>query len=318
MSLDGAGDVFRSQYPARDPNHTTAGSSPLPQLPADYDDLPRPQNIPHGCTWGIWDSGVCRDQLGMLNQLTPARKLRAAQEIEHGISVTLNWSMENCPVPQAGRKGPQHRILELDGFVGHDDEVEMNTQGGSQWDGFRHWAYQPTGQFYNGLSRSEMMKDMSNGQNGIDRWSSEGGGIAGRGVLLDYLTYAQERNIEFSPVNNHAITTRDLEACASSQGVEFFHGDILLVRTGFVQWHNQATPEEQARVTGQGGGWAGVEGSKETLRWFWSKKFAAVGGDAIVFEVWPPLDAEYRLHDHFLALWGMPIGELFDLETLAT
>lgn len=75
----------------------------------------------------------------MLNQLTPARKLRAAQEIEHGISVTLNWSMENCPVPQAGRKGPQHRILELDGFVGHDDEVEMNTQGGSQWDGFREF-----------------------------------------------------------------------------------------------------------------------------------------------------------------------------------
>lgn len=28
---------------------------------------------------------------------------------------------------------------------------------------------------------------------------------------------------------------------------------------------------------------------------------------------------EYEgLHDHFLALWGMPIGELFDLEKLAT
>lgn len=78
-----------------------------------------------------------------------------------------------------------------------------------------------------------------------------------------------------------------------------------------MQWHNQATPEEQARVTGQGGGWAGVEGSKETLRWFWSKKFAAVGGDAIVFEVWPPLDAEYReLTSVFLLTRTMLLGLL--------
>lgn len=125
-------------------------------------------------------------------------------------------------------------------------------------------------------------------------WSSEGGGVVGRGVLLDYMAYAQEQNIGYSPVSDHAITTQDLDACASSQGVKFLEGDILLVRTGFVSWHNQATAEEQSRATSQGGGWAGVEGSKETLKWFWSKRFAAVAGDAIVFEVWPPTDVDFR------------------------
>ncbi|KAK0115589.1 hypothetical protein ONS95_000138 [Cadophora gregata] len=36
----------------------------------------------------------------------------------------------------------------------------------------------------------------------------------------------------------------------------------------------------------------------------------------IAFEAWPP-KAPYRLHDHFLAFWGRPIGELWNLEGLA-
>lgn len=52
---------------------------------------------------------------------------------------------------------------------------------------------------------------------------------------------------------------------------------------------------------------------------------AAVAGDMIAFERMPPLREdgtegnidELVLHQYFLALFGMPIGELWDLEALS-
>lgn len=41
--------------------------------------------------------------------------------------------------------------------------------------------------------------------------------------------------------------------------------------------------------------------------------FAAVGGDAPAFEVWPT-KKDYHMHEYLLALWGMIVGEMFDLE----
>lgn len=41
--------------------------------------------------------------------------------------------------------------------------------------------------------------------------------------------------------------------------------------------------------------------------------FAAVGGDAPAFEVWPT-KKDYNMHEYLLALWGMIVGEMFDLE----
>jgi hypothetical protein len=46
--------------------------------------------MPHGCTWGLWDSNGQRDQLGTLNLLTPEVVLQARKEIQLGISVAVN------------------------------------------------------------------------------------------------------------------------------------------------------------------------------------------------------------------------------------
>ena len=46
--------------------------------------------------------------------------------------------------------------------------------------------------------------------------------------------------------------------------------------------------------------------------------FAGVVGDSPTFECWPPLEKERGyLHESVLALWGMPLGEMWDLEVLA-
>lgn len=107
-----------------------------PKLPT-YAELPAVPNMPHGCTWGMWDHDGHRDELGTLNLLTASTILAAKDEIQYGKSIAVNWSLDNCETPHSNRKRPTHRILQLPDWVGHDDEVEMNTQSGSQWDGFR-------------------------------------------------------------------------------------------------------------------------------------------------------------------------------------
>lgn len=81
---------------------------------------------------------------------------------------------------------------------------------------------------------------------------------------------------------------------AKSQGTELHQGDILLIRSGFVKWYNEASSEERRAGTELGSEWAGVEGTRESVEWLWNHHFAAVGGDANVFEAWPAKDERYR------------------------
>lgn len=113
------------------------GQEPRKSAIPEYSQLPRVPNMPQACTWGLWDRPGHRDELGTLNLLTPSTVLAAKEEIQHGISVAVNWSLNNCQTPHSNRKTPTHTIFPLPDWVGHDDEIHMNTQSGSQWDGFR-------------------------------------------------------------------------------------------------------------------------------------------------------------------------------------
>jgi len=134
-------------------------------------------------------------------------------------------------------------------------------------------------------------------------------------------------------MSKHGITVSDLETIAQEEGVTFKEGDILIVRTGWTKWYDEHSEEKRLKYVTNGSKWVGVEGSKETVEWLWNHHFAAVAGDTIGFEVWPA-DPDYRkpynllsleadpdfilgLHDHLLSMWGMPIGEMWDLEGLA-
>jgi hypothetical protein len=98
------------------------------------------------------------DLLGALNNLTAASKLAAAREVLHGISFQLDWPFVKAGKPAFGRKGLEHRIIDYESITGeraHDDEIAMNTQCGSQWDGFNHYADQNTGMYYNNVKHSD-------------------------------------------------------------------------------------------------------------------------------------------------------------------
>ncbi|KAJ5037550.1 uncharacterized protein L3040_007722 [Drepanopeziza brunnea f. sp. 'multigermtubi'] len=282
-----------------------------------FKDMPAVEGMPHGTAWGLWDKDGKRDNCGSLNLLTPENAREAQKEIKSGTSVALNWTVECVHEPGFARQKAEHNFKNLKplGFVAWDDIIHINTQSGSQWDGFRHWGHQDTGLYYNGLKHEDIPDPAHISDNSQHHWSDRGG-IVGRGVLIDYASWAEKNNIAYSATSSHEITVQDLETIAKDQGVEFRPADILIIRSGWVKWYNGAS--EEARVKGARDGLEhiGLAGNAETVEWLWDHHFAAVAGDSITFEVWPPKPA-YRLHDHLLAMWGTPIGELWDLEGLA-
>lgn len=54
-------------------------------------------------------------------------------------------------VPAFGREVFTHEIKTLAEGLAYDDVYHMNTQSGTQWDGFRHFAHMSSGSFYNGV-----------------------------------------------------------------------------------------------------------------------------------------------------------------------
>jgi hypothetical protein len=138
-------------------------------------------------------------------------------------------------------------------------------------------------------------------------------------VLLDYYTWAQTQNIPVEPLNNQTITVSSLAAVAEFQKSTFKPGDILFVRTGYLAALSTLAPEAETAYASEALSMKaiGLEPSEETLRWIWENGFSAVAGDQPGFEVLPFQSKEFWLHEWLLAGWGVPIGELFDLEKLA-
>ncbi|KAL2399054.1 hypothetical protein ABEF93_007269 [Exophiala dermatitidis] len=314
------------------PNHVNITMSNYASIP-DFDSLPPVKGMPQGCAWGVFDKEGKKDPFGCLNLLTPAVVKEAYKEAKDGVSVSLNWAMNAIPHPPFGRNGLKHRVIsEKDGpYSIHvfDDEVAFNTQCSSQWDSLVHYHHQATGTGYNGCQPTVASLEQPFGNEDkhgdiptLQHWHKRGG-LVGRGVLLDYQEYAAAKGIEYDCFSDHRITVQELEDVAAYQGTEFKLGDILLLKTGYTQALDEAGPEKQKENLDRGKA-VGVDGTVEAAKWFWNKHFAAVAGDALAFETLPPRRAdgtiagmdEMVLHPYFLSLFGLHIGELWDLRAL--
>ena len=275
--------------------HSSSIMSDYSNLP-DFDSLPKVEGMPQGCAWGLFDKDGKKDHLGCLNLLTPKVIQEAFKEARDGHSVSLNWPIGAINTPGFFRKGLEHKVLSFKdsplSLHGFDDEVEFNTQCSSQWDSLVHYAHQPTGKSYNGVqpSKDELVQafgnvDLDKALPTLNHWHDRGG-LVGRGVLLDYKAYAQDKGIKYDCFSDHAITVEDLDNVAKHQGTELRQADILIVRSGFTDELGGATAEEQERMLGSHK-CVGVKGCKETAKWVWNHHFSAVAGDAIAFEQIP-------------------------------
>ena len=154
--------------------------------------------------------------------------------------------------------------------------------------------------------------------NGIHAWQDQG--IVGRGVLLDWHSWRKEHRPEevYDAFKTYQITLEDLKEVAKAQGTEIKFGDILLIRSGYMEAFATKSADElntYKAMAPHGAGFAGIAQGEDVLRWIW-ENFSAVAGDQPSFESWPAA-GPYALHEVLLGGWGCPIGELFDLEKLA-
>ena len=284
-----------------------------------FDSLPLQPGDPKGSAWGLYGPD---DQLGTLNLLTSSTTACAHEEIQCGLVVPLNLPLDVPKVPMnPSRKALTHHVT----AKGHanDDEIHLNTQASTQWDGLRHYPYQNLElgerRFYNRASQQDLV--LPDGQItdhlGIQNMAQRG--IAGRGVLLDWRWWALNNGVRYCPFTSHAIPLDQLLAVAAEQRTEFREGDILLIRTGWTAEYGYLSEEDKVGLAArQERTFVGVEASKEMMRWHWDNGFAAVASDTNAYEVWPPTRPwGVSCHEVFLSGWGMPIGELWDLEQLA-
>lgn len=127
------------------------------------------------------------------------------------------------------------------------------------------------------------------------------------------------------PLSSTGIPLSHLQRVVTDQNVSFRRGDILFIRSGFTAAYNALSPPEQLALSKRpSADFAGVEPTEEVLHWLWDCQFAAVAGDAPAFERSPvggkdkdDVPPPVVLHQWLLGGWGMPIGEMFDLEDLA-
>ena len=184
--------------------------------------------------------------------------------------------------------------------------IDRLTEQSSQWDGLRHFSQTVTGQservFYGGTT-SEEINDRQNDRIGLQHWAREG--IAGthplhmnpllpsntiaigRGVLIDYATWAEKKGIKYTTFSTHQVRFTDILEIAKESNIKFQKGDILFVRIGVTkEWDTSMTDtQKQAYSDNPSPEHAGVEATTEVLRWLWDTGFAAIASDAISWEV---------------------------------
>ena len=293
------------------------------ELP-DYDDLPTRAGL--RAAWGVW--GADNDIFGCLNLLTPERVAAASGLVRRGAVFALNWSMALPDPPLFGRGKFEHEVTGTG--TGHDDVLHgWNTQSSSQWDGFRHirnhaaHASEPgTGHF--GGVPDEL--------HGIHHWARRG--IAGRAVLADIARWREAIGRPLRYDESDPIDPGEITECLAVQGTELAEGDVLLVRTGWVEWYQRQPSDVRARLGDVGElKTPGFASGEELARTLWNLHIAAIGCDNPGVEVWPPSrltradyeaarEEQMHLHEVFshcvlLPLLGLPLGEMWDLDALA-
>ena len=122
--------------------------------------------------------------------------------------------------------------------------------------------------------------------------------------MLDYRAYANKKGVRYDSFTAHRIPHEELYLCGKNQGIDIRPeaqggdvkiGDILFVRSGFIQQYYQTKPEEWEKIAtrphevGENDQqrWAGVAQEETMLDWLHDCYFAAVAGDSPSFEAWP-------------------------------
>lgn len=261
--------------------------------------------------WGRWGEN---DERGALNLLTPEMVKSAAAAITTGKTYALGIPIQQQGVPLIDYRGTPMRLTLEDstdegsfamygcapGTGAHEDVLIFASHTTSHMDALIH-VYEEF-HHYNGVHASAMKALSGATRLGIDKV----GGFAARGVLLDMVAYFGDENW-VTP--GRGITGADLEGAAKAQGVDVRAGDVVLVRTGYLQmwWaQNGDVGFDQPGLTIDAG------------KWLAQRDVVAVGSDNAAIEVIPFDGGDFlAVHKVLLVQHGIYMLEYLDLSAPA-
>lgn len=292
------------------------------EIPADIDRTDPEAEIASRAeayrNWGRWGED---DVLGTLNFIDSAKRIEAAALVRDGVVISLSQSFDTDG-PQKGwrrRTNPVHTMTDTGtdaergnqrfphGIGGADDVIAMPLQCSTQWDGLGHIF--DHGFAWNGRRAGDVVTSEGDLVTGIEHAASV---IVSRGVLLDLGRHLEPDTGELP--DGYAISAGELDACAAREGVTIGRGDIVLVRTGRLSRARREGWGEYA-----GGPSAGL--SLTTAGWLHRTEIAAIATDTWGFEVRPnefDVPSFQPLHQVVIPNLGLTIGEMWDLDELAT
>jgi kynurenine formamidase len=180
------------------------------------------------------------------------------------------------------------------------DAVSMYTHMGTHIDALNHFGLD--GRIWNGFEADTHLGDRG--------WKKAGAEtippIVARGVLIDV---AASKGVPMLPPA-YRVTAADLRAALQRQGTALRPGDVVLIRTGRMQWVADAHRfEEQAPgLTLEGARFLVEEGGA-----------MSIGADNLSFEAFPSdQSGNYvPVHTYLLAEKGVTLMEVVNLEALA-
>lgn len=291
-----------------------------------YDDLLNRSDAPPGSSWGVFGTD---DQLGTINFISPEQTVSAMSLVREGRIFSLDYPINTFVPSLAGtRPRTEHHIFANNPNHRDDWLDRFYLQSTSQIDGLRHIRHPRYG-FYGGVADERIQVDTPD--LGIHLVARHG--IVTRGVLLDLPRYFSHEGRQYDPLGGERITADDLRGAAEYQDVELRRGDVLLMRTGWAGAYLGSDPGMQEGIRSD---WRcpGVEQSHQVLAYLWNAGVALIAGDNGGVEGFP-VDTESvfydsdepqpergpshngMLHRQLIALLGLSLGELWNLDELA-
>lgn len=279
-----------------------------------FGDLP---TLPDGSERHAWDVWGRDDQIGCLNFAGPDQVRQAVRTVTEGQVVSLGLPLNEPSPGLFPRRAPfEHTILM--GSHGRDDRLDgFFPQFSSQWDGLRHVRFRQHG-FWGG--RQDDAVD-SGGELGIENWSRRG--VVTRGVLIDVKGHHERSGRNLPASERHPLGPDELDEVLAAQGCQLQQGDVIMIRTGWLEWYMSLTREERLPLrgsVGQGPGalaCPGLDAHQETAAWLWDHRVAGVAADNPALEALPVDKSVGFFHYRLIPLLGMAVGEFWNLAGIA-
>lgn len=286
---------------------------PEPPEVLTYWELPTLPDSDERHAWDVWGR---HDQLGTLNFIDSDKVVQACSSVVTGQVIPLGLPLdEPAPGLFPARRYFKHTMIK--GAHGWDDRLDgFYPQFSTQFDGLRHVKYR-----HHGYWGGRQEYDLEQGALGIEHWARRG--LITRGVLLDAFAFFASRGTPLPPTARVVLGPDQLDEIAHAQGVTVMPGDMVLIRTGWLQWYRSLTHDTRAGMAGSVGrqqeplACPGLDSRPPTAAWLWDHRVAAVAVDNPTVEALPVEREAGFLHYRLIPLLGMALGEFWALDDLA-